>query len=157
MNIEDLYVKYGPLIYRRCLAVLRKDDLAYDALQDVFLILVRKPAVLEKMLSPVSYLYAMATNICLNRLKRDKKIVYDLELCLETETDSEEERGLIRLFLTKLFDKLSHKVRTIVYLRFIDRLTHEEIAEQVSLSVSGVRKNLRSFQQQALKYKERIL
>ncbi len=36
MNVEFLYRKYGPMVLRRCRRLLRDEDLALDAMQDVF-------------------------------------------------------------------------------------------------------------------------
>ena len=36
MNVEILYEKYGSMVLRRCRRLLRDEDRAMDAMQDVF-------------------------------------------------------------------------------------------------------------------------
>jgi len=68
--IEALYKEYFPMVYRRCRQLLKNHEEAENAANDVF----------EKLLSvdgtidfPKSYLYTMATNRGLNRLKKRKR------------------------------------------------------------------------------------
>ena len=36
IDVENLYTRYGPMVLRRCRAMLRQEDEAADAMQDVF-------------------------------------------------------------------------------------------------------------------------
>jgi len=71
MDIELLYKKYGPMVYRRCRSMLKNDDAAVDAMQDVFVQLINKMEKLT-MNAPSSLLYTIATNICLNIIRKSK-------------------------------------------------------------------------------------
>jgi len=71
IDIEDCYNKYAPMVFRRCFAMLRDEDDALDAAQDVFVNLLRYRKRLHGQF-PSSLLYTIATNICLNRLRRRK-------------------------------------------------------------------------------------
>jgi RNA polymerase sigma-70 factor (ECF subfamily) len=42
MNVEDLYRRYGPMVMRRCRQLLRDEDQALDATQDVFVRLMER-------------------------------------------------------------------------------------------------------------------
>ena len=42
-DIETLYTTYGPMVLRRCRQLLRDEDLALDAMQDVFVRVLRHP------------------------------------------------------------------------------------------------------------------
>ena len=71
IDIEDCYKKYAPMVFRRCSFMLKNEDEALDAAQDVFVSLLRHSKRLHgQFLS--SLLYTIATNICLNRLRRRK-------------------------------------------------------------------------------------
>ena len=37
LNFSELYQKYGPMVLRRCRFMLHDEDLALDAMQDVFI------------------------------------------------------------------------------------------------------------------------
>src|SRR5690606_17178465 len=67
-KLESLYRLYGPLVLRRCRQLLRDSGEAEDALQEVFMQLLRHPELLDAEF-PSSLLYKIATNNCLNRLR----------------------------------------------------------------------------------------
>ncbi len=68
MDIDRLYRTYGPMVLRRCRRLLRDEDQALDAMQDVFARLLQHGDRLTAEY-PSSLLYRMATNLCLNRLR----------------------------------------------------------------------------------------
>ncbi len=72
MNVEILYEKYGPMVLRRCRRLLRDEDRAMDAMQDVFVRVLQRRDRL-KATYPSSLLYRIATSVCLNRI-RDQRL-----------------------------------------------------------------------------------
>ncbi|MEW5815131.1 MAG: RNA polymerase sigma factor [Spirochaetota bacterium] len=72
VNIEELYRKYGPMVLRRCRTLLKNEDKALDAMQDVFVAVLKKKDRLNDR-APSSLLYTIATNICLNIIRSDKR------------------------------------------------------------------------------------
>jgi RNA polymerase sigma-70 factor (ECF subfamily) len=64
--------------------------------------------------------------------------------------DEHEERSVARAFLDDLFSQEKASTRTIAVLHYLDRLTLEETAAEVGLSVSGVRKRLRALRKRGL-------
>lgn len=40
LNIEEWYKKYGPMVLRRCRFLLKNEEKALDAMQDVFVNLI---------------------------------------------------------------------------------------------------------------------
>lgn len=146
MDVEALSLRYGPMVLRRCRRLLGDEDAALDACQDVFLRVLEHRARLDDRF-PSSLLYRIATNVCLNRLRdnrrdpvtRDEAILYQIARAEEPGATSE-----ARLLLTRLFGRHPESSRTIAVLHFVDGLTLEEVAVETSMSVSGVRKRLRA-------------
>jgi RNA polymerase sigma-70 factor (ECF subfamily) len=56
------------MVLRRCRQLLRAEDEALDACQDVFVRLIERHGRLDARF-PSSLLYTMATNVCLNRIR----------------------------------------------------------------------------------------
>ena len=72
MDVDILYRRYGPMVMRRCRQLLRDEDQALDATQDVFVrLLTRRDRLRDD--APCSLLYRMATNLCLNRIRDDRR------------------------------------------------------------------------------------
>ena len=62
VDVEQFYRKYGPMVLRRCRSLLRDEDAALDAMQDVFVQVLRKQEALHDT-APSSLLYRIATNV----------------------------------------------------------------------------------------------
>lgn len=143
-KIEAYYKEYGPMILRRCRYILKDESLAYDAMHDIFVKILSKPITIKHT---SSYLYRMATNHCLNMIKRNKKFSSDLEVPEVKDPNSIEEKILNSIELENLFKKVPKSSRVIAELRYVNRLKLDEIAEVVGMSQSGVRKRLRKLRE----------
>ncbi len=42
IDIESFYRKYGPMVLRRCRSILKDEESALDAMQDVFVKILKK-------------------------------------------------------------------------------------------------------------------
>jgi len=145
LNVEQLYERHGPMVFRRCYQLLRNSAQAEDAMQDVFVQLLDHRARLDDH-APSSLLYRIATHVCLNRLRSQRRRPEDPDDALVmriAHADDVEERGVAAQFLGKLFSREVESTRTIATLHLLDGMTLEEVAEHVGMSVSGVRKRLR--------------
>jgi RNA polymerase sigma factor (sigma-70 family) len=151
LDIEGSFERYGPMVVRRCRALLRDESEAQDATQDVFVALLRHEERLSDE-APAALLLRVATNVCLNRLRtrRRRPEDRDEERLLQIaalDDGGGEGRTLARNLLGKLFradDPLAASTRTIAVMHLLDGLTLEEVARESGLSVSGVRKRLRT-------------
>jgi RNA polymerase sigma-70 factor, ECF subfamily len=132
------------MVLRRCRRLLGNDDDALDACQEVFVRVLERRGRLRGIY-PSSLLYRMATNLCLNHIRdRGRKpaggedaMLYEIA-CAE-RPGARVEAGLI---LDHLFRRHPESSRTIAVLHYVDGLTLEQVAGEVGMSVSGVRKRL---------------
>lgn len=156
IDVEGYYRKYGPMVLRRCRFMLRDEDQALDAMQDVFVEVLRREADLVHY-APSSLLYTIATNVCLNKIRRSKRRPETSDDVLLTKIaggDSPEDQTLTNHFLERLFTREPQSTRTIAVLHYVDRLTLEETAYQVGMSTSGVRKRLRALRKRGLELRD---
>ncbi len=135
------------MVLRRCRGLLGDDPQAVDAMQDVFVqLLTHRDRLTDHGAS--SLLYTIATNLCLNRLRSRRRRPEDPEsnsLIMQiAAADDPEARGLARGLLDRFFAREPASTGTIAVLHLLDGLTLEEVAETVGMSVSGVRKRLRT-------------
>ncbi|MCL2705071.1 MAG: sigma-70 family RNA polymerase sigma factor [Spirochaetaceae bacterium] len=150
IDIEESYKKYAPMVFRRCLSLLKNKDEALDAAQDVFVNLLRYNNQLHgKFLS--SLLYTIATNICLNLLRQRKLQSSSIEsqtLPLSAH-DPQFEKVEDGVLMDAILHNESESTRAICFMYHGDGMTLREIGEIMSLSISGVRKRLLSFNARA--------
>lgn len=148
-GFAKIYETYAPMVYRRCLQLLRDDAEASDLMQDVFVRIYSASERLD-MASPSSLLWNTATRLCLNRIRDKRRRGLDVDssnllltiACAEDEHDDYETKNV----LARLFSKEPESSRTMAVLHYVDGMTLEETAREVGLSVSGVRKRLRGLQ-----------
>jgi RNA polymerase sigma-70 factor (ECF subfamily) len=145
MDVEALYETYGPMVLRRCRQLLKQESDALDATQDVFVQVLRRRDHLTAEY-PSSLLYRIATNLCLNRIRDrgrrpetvDDEIVHSVAVADETES-----RVAAASVLRRLFGGDQESTRTMAMLHYVNGMTLKEVADEVGMSVSGVRKRLR--------------
>lgn len=145
LDVEALYRKYGPMVLRRCRALLVDEDQALDAMQETFVKLIRYRDRLTAA-APSSMLYCIATNVCLNMMRAARRrpaSAGDEALEQIASSDDVEARALDRHLLDDIFGRERASTRTMAVLHYVDGMTLEEVARHVGLSVSGVRKRLR--------------
>lgn len=145
LDVEALSLRYGAMVLRRCRRLLRDEDEALDACQDVFVRLLINRRRLEGTF-PSSLLFRMATNVCLNRIRdRTRRPESPDEEALSAIASAEAPGGEseARMLLDWLFGRHPESSRTIAVLHYVDGLTLEEVARQTHMSVSGVRRRLR--------------
>ncbi|QDG49473.1 sigma-70 family RNA polymerase sigma factor [Persicimonas caeni] len=149
IDTKDYYERYGPMVLRRCRALLRNEDDALDAMQETFVKVLEN----EERLSddaPSSLLYRMATNVCLNRIRAASRrpevaaneLVYEIAQLGDAGGRTE-----ARNFLHRIFRREKASTRQIAALYWLEDRTYQEVADEVGMSVSGVRKRLRQLRQ----------
>ena len=159
MNIEQLYRKYGPMVNRRCKRLLGNQEEAYELTQDVFVQVIRREEKLDFQ-APSSLLYKIATDLCLNRLRtrRRKPETYDDALLHSIATDEDIE-SLVhsRSILDRIFAREPKSTRVMAVLHYVDKMTLEEVAKIMNMSVSGIRKRLRILKQNGKNFGEQVV
>ena len=147
IDVEQAYRQHGPLVLRRCSKLLRDEGRAMDAMHDVFVEVLRRHETLE-LEAPWALFMRVATNVCLNRLRtmrrRPEDGADDVLLRIAAEAPDREAQSSARRLLARIFQRETESTLEIAVLHYVDRMTLEEVAHEVGLSVSGVRKRLRT-------------
>ncbi len=151
-DFDTLYRQFGPMVLRRCRFLLKNEEKALDAMQDVFIRLIERKEKISEVCS--SLLYTMATNVCLNKIRSDKlRSGPEFEVIAEIVEDSNsslgEEKIETSILLDCIFSDRDSKDRQIAILHYVDGYTLEETAEKMKMSVSGVRKRLTKLREYA--------
>jgi len=156
IDIEDWYAQFAPMVHRRCKAMLRDEQEATEAMQDVFVEVLRRQDKL-KVDAASSFLYRTATNVCLNRIRTKKRKPADPDDALIqriAEAPEAEQRGLASAFLDRIFAREQPSTRVMATLHLVDGWTLAEVAEEMGMSVSGVRKRLRMLKKHVAELQE---
>jgi RNA polymerase sigma-70 factor, ECF subfamily len=143
--LEELYRRHAGAVFARCRYLLRDDEAARDATQEVFVRALRCTAELRDLASPTAFLLTTATNHCLNVLRASRAAWRDEVSRLARER---RERGIepdARELVRALLGVAPDEAQEVAVLYFVDELTQVEIAEATGRSLPTVRKRLRQF------------
>ncbi len=150
-QLSDLYTRYGYLVHRRCLQLLRRPEDAEDALQETFLRIRRLDAAPAEDGSTLAWLYTIARRVSFDLLEKrrrdpvaDDGQLADLERRGHGEAADADRRALVGAALRQL----DGKTRTIGVLHHLDGYTQEEVAERTGFSRKTVGKRLQRFEAQ---------
>ncbi len=147
-EISQLYRRLGPLIYRRCLRLLRDPDNARDATQEVFVRALKHKETLKADRECLPWLYRVATNYCLNFI-RDHKPKDDRAPEEILQAGSGESRLAARQQVFSILGEFDLKTQQIAVYSLLDGMTQEEISEVTGLSRKTVGKKLSRFSERA--------
>jgi RNA polymerase sigma-70 factor, ECF subfamily len=150
---DQLYREYGPMVYRRCLRLLRDREAARDATQEVFVKLLRDIEKLDSRETALPWAYRVATNYCLN-LRRDAR--RHREEALEPELDvrpAAAPPGYPDLHLAQaVLSRFDAQTQAVAVGVFVDGMEHEEVAELLGISRRTVSRKLDRFLENAKKF-----
>ncbi|MCP5046279.1 MAG: sigma-70 family RNA polymerase sigma factor [bacterium] len=156
INVESYYIRYGPMVLRRCRKLLKNEEKAMDAMQEVFTkVLLNRDRLKDQY--PSSLLFRIATNVCLNVIRSEKshgEIHDDDILSNIAMLEENENRMILSNLLDHIFKREKKSTREIAVMHFVDGMTLNEVALETGLSVSGVRKRLRELKGRAIVNRE---
>jgi RNA polymerase sigma-70 factor (ECF subfamily) len=154
-ELQDLYVRYAPVIHRRAWALMGNEEDAHDAVQETFARVIVHWDAFRGEASPLTWMYRISTNHCLNRLRNrrtraEKREVHRAEIGGEGLAGGGEDfRDGARV--RRLLDLADEETRAIVVHVFFDEMTREEAAQAAGISVPTLRKRLNAFLKRARK------
>jgi RNA polymerase sigma-70 factor (ECF subfamily) len=151
-ELRELYVRYAPVLHHRARAILGSEEDAADAVQETFARVVRNWEQFRQEASPLTWMYQISTNWCLNQLRNRKGHQ-------RKHTDHAGEIGgsptaavtgtLDADTLRTLLAEEDDETRRILVHLYFDDMTREETAKFVGISVPTLRKRHDAFLRRA--------
>jgi RNA polymerase sigma factor (sigma-70 family) len=131
MDVASLYRLHGAMVLRRARRLLRDHAAAQDIVHDVFLLFHERRGDVAAS-SVVSWLYVVTTNLCLKRLRSmTTRARLNATIAL---VEGEAPRGILLAQVRGLLARLPEEVAAAVVYRYVDEMTHAEIAEVMGCS-----------------------
>ncbi|MCB9759254.1 MAG: RNA polymerase sigma factor [Alphaproteobacteria bacterium] len=149
-EIRALYDRYGGVLFHRCRSILGNDEDANDAVQETFARVIRHYEAFRADASPLTWMYRISTNLCLNqvrnrRSRRDKREHHRDDIVgdgfAQHDANRWEDADLVRRLLVGVDDETQ---RMVVHLYF-DDMTRQEVADLMGVSLPTLRKRLNYF------------
>lgn len=134
MDVAALYRLHGAMVLRRATRLLADKDAAQDVVHDVFMTLHQRQHTLQDF-GMVSWLYVVTTNCCLKRLRTNSAQARLLAAKASMfEGTKGEDSSLDRVEVRNVLATLPQDLAAVAIYRFVDEMTHEEIAEVMGCS-----------------------
>jgi RNA polymerase sigma factor (sigma-70 family) len=151
-ELQSLYERYASLVHARCRSILRCDDEAWDATQDIFMKLYAALPKIKKRGSIYSWLLSVSTNHCISLLRKRRSVSFNEGIhgvSTESAIPPQERALLLKEVLHRFFMPWDKKTRDVVMYAYFDGYRHEEIAQLTGMGESTVRKYLTRFKRKA--------
>jgi len=142
--LGELYRRYIPLVYGLCLKYLNQQDIAKDAVMDIFAELPEKVKRYE-INNFNSWLYSVAKNHCLQILRKDKKIEFvnidemvvekDLIFTLTDKPESKEELDALNYCM----QTLSEEQHLSINYFFFEEKSYADIVDLTGFTLTKVK------------------
>ncbi len=155
---EELIVDQQDRIYNLTYRMVGDPELAMDLAQEVFLKAFRSIRGFKSQAKFSTWLYSIATNVCLDELRKLKRkpIVHSLDRPIETENGSLEwelpderpgpqellERGQTQQAVQQALELLEPEQRLLIVLRDLQEHSYQEIADRMGWPLGTVKSGI---------------
>ena len=141
--VSALYAQYGFAVHRRCLRLLGSEAEADDALQAVFMRVMRYGET-RRGEAPLPWLYRIADRHCFDVMnKRKREVVRDAPEREHPVADPASPERLSEV--RRVLGHCAAGVQQIAVLYYVDEMTQDEVAATVGYSRKTVRLKLAEF------------
>jgi RNA polymerase sigma-70 factor (ECF subfamily) len=147
-RLTHLYRRYGAAVYARCRRLLRDEDAAQDAAQEVFCRIQRHLARVPDAADALPWIYRVTSNYCFNQLRdgrRRRQLPKRIEGAQSAIADLTEQTHA-----RWLMQRLPEKLRKVAWLHHVEGHDQQEVADLVGVSRRTVLYRLADFQQTAI-------
>ncbi|WP_253932180.1 RNA polymerase sigma factor [Lewinella sp. W8] len=158
-----LHDRYAAKIYSKAITMLRNEDEAEDATQEIFTKVFLNLGKFQGQSKFSTWVYSVTYNYCIDKIRKEKRsrALFADELDnppdVEEEDDNDEELTRIQLNeLRKVLNKLSDADRTLLLLKYKDGVKIKAIAEMLGKNESAVKMQLKRAKEKALKIHQKL-
>ena len=137
MSVEGLVMEYSNMLFKICMVILCNEQDAQDAIQETFCRYIERSPDFQDREHEKAWLIKVATNKCRDihrhRFRHPQIAIEEITAYCEMPEQSE--------ILTELL-RLPHKLKTVIYLHYIEGYKNSEIADMLGISVDAVKKRM---------------
>lgn len=145
---NELYDRYEHRIYGKCIAMMKDQNLAGEALQEIFIKIYLNVSKFQEKSKFSTWVYSITYNHCIDKLRKIQR-ANSIEVKVETFPDLEEEfedQELLEIKMQKLveiLEKLKPRDKAILLMKYRDDKKISEISETLDISESAVKMRLK--------------
>ena len=142
-DIKEIWLPLSERFYRVAYHILESQEDAEDAVQDLYLKLIKTPGKLSNIQDPAAYGITMLRNICIDTIRRrEKRRSEELHEYMIADVSSPDktmtEKDKLRILIHEI-DKLPQKQSMVLKMRTIEGLEYDKISQRTGLSQVNIR------------------
>ena len=141
-EFHSQYLSLAEALYRVAFYILESEAEAEDAVQELYLKLWKNRSALDGIRSPKAYAMTLLRNICMDRIRQEKRISgaevpesigggFDPEAAMDGKERLEKVLAAVK--------SLPDKQREIIILRAVEGLSYDEITERTGINYLSLR------------------
>ena len=142
-EIKEIWLPLSDRFYRVAYHILESQEDAEDAVQELYLKLIKTPSKFSNIQDPTAYGITMLRNICIDIIRRREKLKSEeLHEYMIADASSPDkvatEKDKLRILIHEI-DKLPQKQSMVLKMRTIEGLEYDEISQRTGLSQVNIR------------------
>jgi len=158
----SLYQKYAGKVYGKCLSLLKQEDVARDAMQDIFMRILLNLSTFEEKSTFSTWIYSITYNYCIDLIRRRKKDHFlhaeDIEKTQDIPDEELPDEHILEMdikYLRLVLEKLSPDERMILLMKYQDDMSIREIGDVLNKTESAIKMKIKRAKHKAYEfYKE---
>ncbi|MBK8390854.1 MAG: sigma-70 family RNA polymerase sigma factor [Saprospiraceae bacterium] len=148
---DVLYERYSGKVFAKCVTILKDQDDAMDAMQDIFMKVLLSIASFKGNAKFSTWLYSVTYNFCIDETRRKKKLIIegDEKLAQISETEQYEDHIDDQQLLSVkvehmkiILDDMRADDKSLLLMKYQDDLSIKDICDVVKKSESAVKMQL---------------
>ena len=142
-EIKEIWLPLSDRFYRVAYHILESQEDAEDAVQELYLKLIKTPGKFSNIQDPAAYGITMLRNICIDIIRRrEKRRSEELHEYMIADVSSPDktvtEKDKLRILIHEI-DKLPQKQSMVLKMRAIEGLEYDKISQRTGLSQVNIR------------------
>ena len=158
-----LYRKYSGKVYGKCISILKNDDEAKDAVQDIFVKIMLNLGNFGEKSQFSTWIYSITYNFCIDNIRKRKKdktlFSEDIERAPDVAEDEVPDEYLLEMdvkYLKRVLEELPTGDRMIILMKYQDDMSIKEIAEMIDKTESAVKMKIKRAKHKAQELFEKM-
>lgn len=147
---SQLYRKYAGKVYGKCLSILRNEDEAKDAVQDIFVKIMLNLGNFGEKSQFSTWIYSITYNFCIDLIRKRKKekTVFgdDMERAPDVAEEDVPDEFMLEMdvkYLKRVLEDLNTGDRMILLMKYQDDMSIKEIADTIDKTESAVKMKIK--------------
>jgi RNA polymerase sigma factor (sigma-70 family) len=158
-----LYRKYSGKVYGKCISILKHEDEARDAVQDIFVKIMLNLGNFGEKSQFSTWIYSITYNFCIDVIRKKKKdktlFSEDIERAPDVAADEVPDEYLLEMdmkYLKQVLEEIPTGDKMILLMKYQDDMSIKEIADILDKTESAIKMKIKRAKHKAQEIFERL-